>query len=136
MPLMILSVSHDADVSVNNHHMTPMPMVSHDQTIHVAPHCHHLDLTNGMVPWTTLLASCDIDISIYGITWPKRLFCTLFQSSWPNKCSGAVDNAIHIAWCWCQCQQYQMIEKRSCCISFWSSWTKKCNDAIQCHVMP
>ena len=56
----------------------------------------HLDITNGMVPLMTLLASCDRDMSINGIAWSKKLCCTLFHSSWPNKQNDAIDSALVI----------------------------------------
>ena len=71
----------------------------------------HLDLTDGMAPLMTLLASCDTDTSINGITWPNKICCTLFWSSWPNVYSGAVDKCHWSMWCWSQCQHCQMTDK-------------------------
>ena len=51
---------------------------------HVASPFYHHDLTKRLVPFMTLLESCDTNTSIDGITWPKKLCSTLFQSSWPN----------------------------------------------------
>ena len=95
------------------HHMIPMlvPVALTWQKCHVASHFHHYDLTNAMVPLITLFASCDTDKSIHGITKPKELCYTLFQSSGPNELIGAIDNAIDIIWCWCQCLKGQMTEK-------------------------
>ena len=62
----------------------------------------HLCLTNGMMSLTTLLAWCDTNTSINGITWPKMLCCTSFWLSHPSKFSGTIDNAIDITWCWYQ----------------------------------
>ena len=78
----------------------------------------HLDLTDGMVPLMTLLETCDSDISINGFPWPKELCCTSFYLSWLNKCSGAINDAIHITWWWCWCQLHHET-KKSFCISFW-----------------
>ena len=58
----------------------------------------HLDLTNGVVPLMTLLASCDTDININDITLTKKLCCTSFWLSWLNKCNGAIDDVISTTW--------------------------------------
>ena len=104
----------------------------------VASHFNHLDLTNGMVPLMTLLASCNSDTSISGITWSKMSCCTLFESSWPNECIHAIDNTIGITCYWCQSQQYQMTETVLLCLvsiiltlkTKWCHW--QCH---QCHIM-
>ena len=72
----------------------------------------HLDLTNGIVPLMTLLALCDTDTNISGITWPKRL-CDMgcFNTFDPNEHSDAIDNTIGITWYWWQSQQCGMTER-------------------------
>ena len=102
VPLMMPLVSHDADAGASG--MT-LPIS------HVACHFDHFDVTSAVMPLMTLLASCDIDTNINGITWTKKFHCKLFQLSWPNEYSGAIDNVIGITWCWYQCQQCQMSEK-------------------------
>ena len=54
------------------HHVTPvmMPMASHNQNSHVAPHFNYLNLRNAVGPLMMLLASCNIDASANGIGWP------------------------------------------------------------------
>ena len=47
--------------------MMLMPMASNEQKSHDAPPFDHLDLTNGMVPLMTPLASCDNDTSIMAL---------------------------------------------------------------------
>ena len=79
-----------------------MAVVSPDQTSHVVPHFDYLDVRNAVVPLTVPVASCDA-ISANGITWPERSYCSSFQSFWPNKCNGAIDNAMSIPCCLCQC---------------------------------
>ena len=61
----------------------------------------HLDLTNGMLPLMTLLASCDTVSSIIGITWPKSYVAPHFKYLDEIKYSGVIDDAIGIIWCWC-----------------------------------
>ena len=55
--------------------------------------------------WWWSSVSCDANI---GITWPKKSFCAMFQSSWPNKHNGAIENAISTMWCWHWCQQHHL----------------------------
>ena len=71
-----------------------VPMASHVQKSHVVSLFDHLDLKNGMVPLITLLASCDTDTSITGITSPNKLCCISFKLSQLNKYSSAIDDAI------------------------------------------
>ena len=47
---------------------------------HVGFHFDHLDLTDGMVPLMTPLASCDTDTSVNGITWPKCYVAHCFNA--------------------------------------------------------
>ena len=75
-----------------------------DKKSNVASHFDHLDLTYGNGKLMTWLESSDTDISINGITWPRKLYYTLYQLSGPNEYNGAINNAIDITWCWCQCQ--------------------------------
>ena len=68
-----------------------MPLASHHAAAgasgitwpkrHVASHFYHFDISNGMVPLMTLLASCDTDNSISGITGPKHYVAQIFQLS-------------------------------------------------------
>ena len=46
----------------------PVPVVSHDQKGHVAPHSNHLDLWNVMMPLMMPSESCDTDACASGIT--------------------------------------------------------------------
>ena len=97
--------------SCQRNHMTLMlvPVTSHEQN-HVTSPFDCLDLTDGMVPLITL-----------GIMWHwhQHQWHHLTQNGMlhivsvipPDEYSGAIDNAIGITWCWCQCQQCQMIEK-------------------------
>ena len=70
-----------------------------------------LDVRSVVLPLTMLIASCDANISANGMTWPEKSCCTSLQSSWPNKCNGAIDNAINTTCCLCQ-YQWQHITKR------------------------
>ena len=45
-----------------------MPMASHEEKSHVAPHFDHLDLRNSMVPLKMLSASHDIGTIANGVT--------------------------------------------------------------------
>ena len=115
VPLLVLWTLHDGDTNT---------LVSHDTSTKAScimwcfSWCHwhhmakkscsspfdHLELTNGMVPFMTLLISYDTDTSINGITQPTKLCYTLFQSSWPNEYSDTIGNAVGIICFWCQCQ--------------------------------
>ena len=130
----------------SQHHVMPtlMPMASHDLRCHVAPHFDYLELSDAVVPlkmpWTStwyqcqnqkmyhmtknVMLTCETDTSINDITYQKKWCCTF--SSWLNGYNCAIDSAICITWCWCQCQQCQMTEN-PCLIPFWSSWTNICN---------
>ena len=82
-------------------------------TSHVIKSClspFDLDLTSGMVPSMTLLASCDTDACIMALH-VQKLYYTLFQSPCLNDYNGAVDNDIGITLCLRQYQQCQMSEK-------------------------
>ena len=59
MPLMMPPLLHD-DMLV--------PVVSHYDKGHVAPHFNSLDLKNAVVPLTMLSASCYADPTVSGIT--------------------------------------------------------------------
>ena len=104
-----------------HHMMLVMLMVSHDQKSCIASPFGHLDLTNGMVPLMTVLALCDTDTTINGITWPKKLCCISFSLSWLKKWSSDIDDAIVITWYW---------PKMSCCMSFSTSKPNKSNDVF------
>ena len=82
------------------HHV--MPMAPHDQKSYITCPFDHFDLSSGMLPLIMLLESCDTDTSINAITWPKKLSCISFWLFWLNKCSGAIDDASGITWCWLQ----------------------------------
>ena len=70
-----------------------------------------LDLANGMIPLMTLLASCDTDTNINGITWPNCCTCcTLSLSPWSSEYNGA-DTSINSV----------KGLKKSSCHSFWFS---------------
>ena len=83
----------------------------HELKGHVAPHFSQLKLRNAMVPFFILLALCDANASANSITILKKLCCTSFQLSWLNKYSGAIDDAIDITWCWCQCKWQHMAKQ-------------------------
>ena len=112
------------------HHVTTPPMAACDANGngnyvtwpkgHAAPHFDCLDVWNVVVPLTMLMASCDA-ISANSIAWPEKSCCTSFQSSWPKKCNGAIDNSINITCCLHQCQ-WQHMTKKSCYTSFQSFW--------------
>ena len=48
-----------------------LPNTSHDQKCHVIPYIDGLDVSNAVVWFTMLPASCDADSGASGITWPK-----------------------------------------------------------------
>ena len=54
----------------------------------------------------------------------KKSCWTSSPSSWPNKCDGAIDDAISVMCPW------HHNHKRSCCFSFWLLWPNKRNSAI------
>ena len=66
-----------------------VPMALHDQKCLTASPFYHLDLTNGMVPLMTLLASCDTDTNIMELHSQKN-FYTLIQLSSTNKYNGVM----------------------------------------------
>ena len=68
VPFIGTKTSHDAD---GNGMTLPKS--------HIASPFHHLELANGMVQLITLMALCDTDTSISGITWPKRLCWNSFD---------------------------------------------------------
>ena len=101
---------------------------------HIAPHFNCLDLRNALIPLMTLLSSCDTNTGANGVTWqklchwwycfhcmtpmlvlmaswPKRSCCTSFWLSWPGKCSGSIDSAISIMWCWHWHQWHHVTKK-------------------------
>ena len=82
------------------YHVMLMPMASHDHKSHVAPHFNHLDLRNVMMSLMTQSASLDATVSVNGITWPKRSYCTLFCSFWCKECNTAIDISISVMWWW------------------------------------
>ena len=94
-----------------------VPMVSHDQNSHFAPHFDCLFVRKVVVPLTMLMTPCNVNISANGMTWPERSCCILFQSYWPHKCNGTFDNTICITCCLCQ-SLWEHITKISCCTSF------------------
>ena len=53
------------------HHVTPMPMASHDQKRYVAPDFSCLMLRNAMIPLMMLLESFDTDTWASYIKWQK-----------------------------------------------------------------
>ena len=59
MVLMMMLMSHDADISTNG---VTLPKS------HVAPHFDHLDLTNAVKPLMMLSASSDTSSSASGVT--------------------------------------------------------------------
>ena len=73
----------------------------------------HLDIRNVMVLLTIPSASCDADADAdtNDVTWPKKSCCTLFWSSWPKDCNGAINNALCITCCWCQCQWHHITKE-------------------------
>ena len=77
-----------------------------------------------MVLLMTLLASCNTDTSVNGITWPEKLCCTWFQLSCNNAYSGAIDNAFGIIIMLMPVPTVKCM-KRSCYILFQSFWTNK-----------
>ena len=113
-----------------------MTLVSHDPKIHVAPYFKPLYIRKAIMVLMTPLASHDTSTGTSSITWPKRSCCTSFLSSWPEKCNGAVDNALSITCWWCQCQWNHMT-KQVCCTSLQLSWSMGCNCAIDyvIHIM-
>ena len=70
-----------------------MLLASYDQNM------LHLDLANRVVPWMTLLASCDTDTGINDITGSGKVIHQLFQLYWPNQYNVAIDNVIETTWC-------------------------------------
>ena len=48
---------------------------------------------------TMPLASHDADASANSVKWLNKSCCISFWSSWTNKCSGAIDDAISVKWC-------------------------------------
>ena len=52
------------------HHVMemPVPMVAHDQKVHVAPHFNLLDGTNTMVSFFTVFTLCGVNDGANGIT--------------------------------------------------------------------
>ena len=90
--LMTLSASCDAGVSVMcitwlKGHVMPhsvcleltneivqltMPSVSHGKNGHVASHFSYLDYKKAVVPLMIPLVTHNVDVSVYGISWPKK----------------------------------------------------------------
>ena len=99
------------------HHMMVMlvPVAWHAKKSCSSPF-NHLNITDGMVPLMTLLASCDTNRSINGISWLKGLCYTSFWWSSLNKCSCSIDDTISITWCW---YKRHHMTKKSCCMSFY-----------------
>ena len=69
----------------------------------------HLWVANAMVPLMMPSVSCDAN---NGFIWPKKSCCTVFQSSWPNKQNGAIDNAISVLCCSHLCQQVHLTKSQ------------------------
>ena len=105
-----------------------MEIVSHDQKCHITPLFDCLDVRNVVVPLTVLVASCDANMSANVMIWLEKSGCTSFQSSWLNKCSGTIGNAISITCCLCQ-YQWQYMTRKSWCTSFQALWQMEWNDA-------
>ena len=119
-----------------------MPVASHDQKDQVASNFDHLDIKMEWCNWWHCWHHMPLT-SMNVVTWPKKLCCTLCQSSWCQEYSKWHSHALltmqlashNVGF---ECQQCQMTEK-SCCISFWSSWSKKMHQCYwwchQCHVV-
>ena len=116
VPMMTLSASCDPGVCVN---------CLTWQNSNVAPHFDYLHETNAVLS----LTAHGLDAGPSDIKWTKNSWSTLFQSSWPRECNGAIENNISIMWYQCQHQGCHLT-KKSYCISFWSTWPNKCNGAI------
>ena len=88
----------NSDIENPGHHVMPTPLLRawHDQKSHVAPQFDHLDTRDVIVLLTMPSASCDVP-------WPKKFQCTSYWSSWCKECSCAINSAVYIIWCWCQC---------------------------------
>ena len=69
----------------------------------------------------SLLSNYSIIQSLDGLV-SSYICYTLFQSSWPNKCIGTIDDSLSITECWCWCQLHCLAEK-SCCTLLQLSWT-------------
>ena len=118
MPFLMLLASHDTNstpIGIIWHlhqwyNMIPMPVaiVSHNQKSHIKSNFDCLYLRSVMVKLRMLMSLCDANTSANGMTWQENPCCTSFQSSWHNKCMGAVDNATTIMCCLCQCQWQHM----------------------------
>ena len=76
--------------------------------------------------------SCDCNTGAYGVTWPKMLCWSSFQSSWLRECNSAIDDTVCIMRNWCQ---WHHMTKKSYSISFWFCiliwlpWPKECGGA-------
>ena len=149
----------------NWHHVIPVltSVVLHDQMSYAAPHFDCLDLRKAMVPLMMPLASCDVDASAIGITWPKVHVAPHFSHLdlrnaivpwWYHQHHmmltpvpmASHDHKSHIA------PHFDFLDLgntscdadtstnsitwqiKSCWTSFWSSWPKECNDAINSDV--
>ena len=123
------------------HWYNVMPMVSHNQTCHIASQYDYLDLRNAVVPLMTPLVPYDSSAGDIGVTWLQKHW-TPFQPSWPKEYHDTTD-----AWTSCNAGAKGITwPKMSCCISNWLTWPKECNCVIddtigimwhecQCHHM-
>ena len=90
--------------------------------------CHTVDCFHPTVmPLMMLLVLCHVDTSANDIIWTKKSCCTLFQLSWTNKCSGAIDNATGTTCCWCW---WWHMTEMSCKTLFWLSQPTEQNGVI------
>ena len=119
VPLMMLSVSCDADAGSNDitwlkkvcctlfwlswpgkNVTVPliMPVLITSWTLMPVPIAsHNWKTCCTMVPLMMESTSCDTNAGSNSITLPRT-------SCWPNKCNSALDDAVSITWCqnWCQ----------------------------------
>ena len=92
----MFSVSHDADTNANGisclqcqrHLVILMPMASHEQKHHVAPHFSCFNVKNAMVPLMMPLALCDSNASAKASNYQRSCLIP-FGLPWHKECHGA-----------------------------------------------
>ena len=107
---------------------TPVPVASHDQKSHVAPHSDHLELTNAVVPLTLPSASHDTNATIKFILWGKSHVTPLFD--YLGLTNAVVSLMMLFASHDVDAGGNGIMWQKSCCIFFWSSWPNKWNGAL------
>ena len=89
---------------------------------------------NVVVPFSISLTSHDTNTVISGVTWSKESCCTLFQSSWPNKCNGAIGNAISVTRCQHTCYHaaphFDCLDLGNAMVSLSSPYTNPCDIGV------